>query len=409
MKTVERRLALGGALALYLAFLAYQSLAGGAPKPCATPLADPGNGWYGGDALANVVAYVPAGLLAAALAASFAGVLARALAWLAPVGFSFLMELSQACLSGRVSSWVDWATNSVGATLGFAALPLVVPLLQRLPGRAGARAGAALPVLLAAWLVVAAWLASSTAPWRFTFDVGTVRANLAFLRVVPSLDAWSVARHAFAWMSVAAALRALVADRLRASMALLLAIAVSLAAQGLLEWRALSWSELAGMALGAFVALVLLVPAADGRLARLAPVLAFVSIGAYELAPGRSGWGTGSAFSWWPLVGRGHPLAALDFALYFCWFAFVLVLALRWTHARTRAAIALASFAVVAMLVLEAAQRAIPGRSADTSPALIVALAFVVAWLLTERGAERLTARARSRSRRPFVRSARRS
>lgn len=410
MKTAERRAALAGALALYLAFLAYQSLAGGAPTPCATPLGNPGGGWSGSDALANLVAYVPAGLLAAALAASFEGLAARALAWLAVIAFSFSMELMQACLSGRVSSWIDWATNSAGATLGFAALPAAAQLLLRLPQGGARRMHAALPVALAASLVVGAWLASSTAPWRFTLDVGTVRANLAFLRTVPSLDAWRVASHAFAWMSVAIALRALFAGRLSASVALLAAVALSLGGQALLEWRALSWSELAGVALGAFVALVLLVPGADGRLARLAPALAFVSVLAYELAPARVGRGTGTSFSWWPLVGRGNPLAALDFALYFCWFAFVLVLALRWSRARTRTAVVLGSSAVVALLALEAAQRAIPGRTADTSPALIAALAFIVAWLLTERGsAAAATGPARPRSRRPAVRSARRS
>lgn len=409
MKTVERRVALAAALALYLAFVAYQSLAGGAPKPCAMPLADPGGGWYGSDALANLVAYVPAGLLAAALAASFGSLAARVPAWLAVVAFSFSMELAQACLSGRVSSWVDWATNSAGATLGFVALPLAGQLLSGFSQRHRRHVHAGLPVALAAWLVVGAWLASSTAPWRFTFDVGTVRANLAFLRTAPSLDAWAVASHAFAWMSVAVALRALFARRLSASVALLAAIAVSLGGQVLLEWRALSWSELAGVALGAFVALVLLVPGADGRLARLAPALALVSVAAYELAPGHAGWGTGQSFSWWPLIGRGHLLAALDFALYFCWFAFVLVFALRWSRARTRTAAALGSSAVVALLALEAAQRAIPGRTADTSPALIAALAFVVAWLLTERGSEAATVRARPRSRRPAVRSGRRS
>ncbi len=412
LSTARRRAALAGALALYLAFVAYQSLAGGSVRACMTPLTDPGSGWYGSDALANVVAYVPAGLLAGALAASFGGIAARALAWLGVAAFSLSMELMQACLSGRVSSWVDWATNSFGAALGVVALPIVVHLLHLLPRSDDRRERVGLQVALLAWLVVGAWLASSTAPWRFTFDVGTVRANLSFLRSTPSFDAWDVVRHAFAWMTVAAALRALFAERLRASAALVVAIALSLGAQSMLVSRSLSWSELAGAALGAFVALVLLVPAASGRLMRLLPALAFVSVAAYELAPGRAFWRTGHAFSWWPLVGRGNLLAALDFALYFCWFAFVLVLALRWGKARTRSAAALATLAVVALLALEVAQQSIAGRIADTSPALIVALAFVVAWLLSERGGERVgdaTGRARSTARRPVVRSVRRS
>ncbi len=432
MRTTERRVALAAALALYLAFVAYQSLASGSEslagglkwlawssewlagnpaKACAAPLA--AGWWSGGDALANLVAYVPAGLLAAAFAATYQGVVVRVVAWLAIVTFSLSMELAQACLGDRVSSWIDWAMNSAGATLGFVALPLASALLHRLPGGTGRSARAAAPVTLAAWLVVGAWLACATAPWRFTFDVGTVRANLSFLRAAASFDPWRVAEHAFGWMAVAAALRALVASRLRASAALVATIALALVAQALLEWRALSWSELAGIASGASVSLLLLVPAVDGRLARIAPALALVSVLAYELAPGHAGWGTGARFSWWPLVGRSHPLSALEFALYFCWFAFVLVLALRWAGARARSAAALGSLAVLALLALEFAQRAIPGRSADTSPALIVALAFVVAWLLTDRAGQRTTQRAtgrvRSRSHRPVVRSARRS
>lgn len=409
MRTVERRRSLAVALALYLAFLGYQSLAGGSLRPCASPLADPGSGWSGSDALANVVAYVPAGLLAGAIAASFERFGARLVAWFALLAFSLSMELAQACLSGRVSSWVDGATNAMGAALGLVALPLATYLLHRLAGRDERRPRVDAALALLAWLVVGAWLASSTAPWRFTFDVGTVRANLSFLRHAPSLDPWEVVRHAFAWMTVAAALRVLVAERLRASAALVVVLVVSLGAQALLEWRALSWSELAGAALGAFVALLLLVPAANGPLARVLPVLAFTSVAAYELAPGRAGWGTGDAFSWWPLVGRGHPIAALDFALYFCWFAFVLVLALRWRGSGTRAAVVLGSFAAVALLLLEFVQRSIPGRSADTSPALVAVLAFVVAWLLSDRGAGRATTRARSRSHRSAFRSARRS
>lgn len=408
MRTGERRAALAGALFLYLAFVAYQSLAGGARAACAAPLVDPGAGWYGSDALANVVAYVPAGLLAGALAATFGGFAAPALGGLALAAFSLLMELMQACLSGRVSSWVDWTTNSFGAALGLVALPLAVRLLHRLP-HPGARHVQGAQLALVAWLVVGAWLASSTAPWRFTFDVGTVRANLAFLRGVPVLEPWSVARHAFAWMAVACALRALVDHRLRASIALAALLALSFGAQALLVTRSLSWSELAGAALGAFVAWVLLVPAASGRLARLSPALAFVSVAAYELAPGRWVLRVGEAFSWFPLVGRGHLLGALDFALYFCWFAFVLVLSLRWRRARASAAIALGGAAVFAMLALELAQRSIPGRTADTSPALIVALAFIVAWLLSERAGEGATGRDRSTVHRPVVRSARRS
>lgn len=406
VRTAERRAALVGALALYLAFVAYQSLAGGSAKPCAAPLVDAGGGWSGGDALANFVAYVPAGLLAAALAASYKKAAARLVAWLAVTVFSLSMEMTQACLQGRVSSWIDWAMNSAGAALGFVALPAAAMLLPRLAALAGRRAHVATPVALAAWLVVGAWLAASTVPWRFTFDVGTIRANLAFLRADASFDAWAVTRHAFAWMAVAASLRALVAHRVRASLALVATIALVIGAQALLEGRALSWSGFAGTALGASVSLMLLVPGSDDRLARIVPVLALVSVAAYELAPGHADWSIGGHFSWWPLVGRGSLLAALDYTLYFCWFAFVLVLGVRWSGAGKRVAAVAGALGSLVLLALEFVQRAIPGRTADTSPALIVALAFVVAWLLTDQTGERATGPARSRACRSVVRCA---
>src|SRR5690606_23579979 len=166
-------------------------------------------GWYGSDALANVIAYVPAGLLGGALAATLGGLAARAIAWLGIAAFSLSMELAQACLSGRVSSGVDWATNSFGAALGIVALPVVVHLLHRFSHDDVRRERVGLRVVLVAWLVLGAWFASSIAPWRFTLDVGTVRANLSFLRAAPSFDAWIVVRHAFAWMTIAVAVRAL--------------------------------------------------------------------------------------------------------------------------------------------------------------------------------------------------------
>lgn len=424
MTTGEGRVALAGALLLYLAFVAYQSLAGGALQPCDLPLADPHSGWYGSDVLQNVVAYVPPGLLAGALVATARHRALKFFAWVPVSAFSLAMELLQSCLSGRVSTWIDWTTNSLGAAIGVLALALVSRVLHAVhEGDAGARRaqpGLAVDsrVAIAAWLVIGAWLAVSTAPWRFTFDVGTVRANLSFLRTVPSLDPWDIARHAFAWMTVAAAIRALVPARRSASVALVVALAVSLGGQALLAWRALSWSELAGAGAGVVVSLVLLAPAANRPLARLLPLFALASVAAYELAPGRARWHLREDFSWWPQLGRGHPLASLDFALFFCWLAFALVLSLRWnaalpTAAATKVArerqraLALRTLvlAVLALFAMEIAQLAIPGRSADTSAPLVAALAFAVAWALTERA----TAPARPTSHRPAVRSPRRS
>ena len=62
MRTAEApRAALASAFAAYLAFIAYQSLAGAAPGACVVPLVQQGSHLSRSDGLANLVAYVPLG------------------------------------------------------------------------------------------------------------------------------------------------------------------------------------------------------------------------------------------------------------------------------------------------------------------------------------------------------------
>lgn len=405
MTTAERRLALAGALVLYMAFIAYQSLAGGAPKGCGPLLAHEGASISRSDGLANLVAYIPPGLLVAAWIGGGRRFAPRAIGWLAICIFSLVMEVLQACLTARVSSWYDWSTNSLGALAGMAVLPLLERVFARVGGRlAGSRS---MPMARPTLLFLGAWLALSTAPWRFTLDVGTIRSNLSFLRRVAgaSVDPWLFAQHACAWIAVGVALRALARSPAAATRALLALLAVSLGSQVLLVHRALSWSELAGAA-AAFLACRLVAPrVADARLARLLPAFAVAAVAAYEFAPRAGAW-VRMPFSWWPLLGRGSLVGALQLALFFSWLAFAIVLSMRWAaheagdgalpravHARGRHFM-LPSCAVLALLVAEYAQTWMPGRTGDTSPALVTALAFVIAWVLTER----IRDRARPRS-----------
>ena len=83
-----------------------------------------------GDMLTNAAGYFPLGLLtAASLRPRWTGWRAWGLATIGSSLLSFSMESLQSFLPVRVSSNVDWATNTLGATLGAA---LAVWLLPRL-------------------------------------------------------------------------------------------------------------------------------------------------------------------------------------------------------------------------------------------------------------------------------------
>ena len=389
--------------AVYLLFIGYQSLAGAWPAACQLPLLQQGRHLSFSDGIANLIAYVPLGLRAAAGAGGRRGRARPSTAtlvagFLAISAFSLAMETAQACLPGRVSSWYDWATNSSGAAVG-----LVLWALGRRAVRAAARQpvlapAARSPLLLPALLCLGAWLAVCTAPWRFTLDVGSVRANLAFLRHLSGgvdLDAWRLARHFAAWLATGVALRALWPARRTALLALILLSGLTVLAQVLLVVPRLSVEKLAGMA-GAALVMVLVGRGASGRgLARLLSWLALACVVAYQLAP-QAGGRYASGFEWWPQLGRGGLLGALELAMLYCWLAFALVLSLRWSAGLgmpLRRRPFLVPLAVAgALLLTEFAQYRVPGRTPDTSAPLVTLLAFAVAWALTGHGAQRPSA-----------------
>src|SRR5690606_17914089 len=126
MPGVERsRVALTSALLAYLLFVAYQSLEGGrlAAGGCGIPLLQQGVRLSWSDGLANLVAYMPLGLLVSAWLGPRRRGAALLAGFLAISAFSLSMELLQACLDKRVSSWFDWSTNSAGGLIGLLVLP----------------------------------------------------------------------------------------------------------------------------------------------------------------------------------------------------------------------------------------------------------------------------------------------
>ncbi|NLD68257.1 MAG: VanZ family protein [Limnobacter sp.] len=386
----------------YLLFVVYQSLAGVGLETCALPLTQQGPTLSLSDGIGNFVAYLPLGMLVAA----WGGVRGRPVrligAFVAIAGFSLAMETVQACMTSRVSSWYDWATNSAGGLLG-----LLAPSLAA--GRAGAQVASAADAGRAPaspgplyrlredalfWptlLCVGAWLALSLWPWRFTLDIGTLRSNLSFLRgidlsALTVREAWQLLHWTAGWLAAGLAIRALLPGRGPAAAGLALVLGLSLVGQLMLVRSSLSFAELAGM-VAAFAACALLPSGVRGAaLARALPLCALVSVAAYQLAPRRGGWLVGD-FIWWPQLGRGGLLSALAMTLLFSWFAFALILSLRWAAARGvvlgRRPLVLSLLGALALLALEVVQRWIPGRIGDTSAPLVMLLAFLVGWTLT--------------------------
>jgi len=404
LRILRRLAALDVALVAYLAFVAYQSLGGAIPGACVAPLAQQGSHLSRSDGLANLVAYLPLGLMAAALVAPFrARTLALGVAFAAIAAFSLTMELLQACLPGRVSSWYDWATNSAGGLAGLMALPLAIRLMRAARTRPALAAAVEAPLWAPVVLCAAAWMAMSLAPWRFTLDVGSIRSNLSFLRHLVDagpLEPWKLARHLLGWTAIGTALRALGGDAPTALRRLAWLAAAATLGQALLDVPALSREELAGIALALPACALAFASAPGAALARLPAALALSSVLAYQLAP-HLGAPAQQAFSWWPQVGRGGLLGALEFALLFAWLGTALSLSLHWLALRgeelaRRPLIWPAATAVVLMLS-EFAQRWVPGRSPDTSAPLVTVLAFAVAWAL---GGAALKGPVRPRSRR---------
>ncbi|HTV02668.1 MAG TPA: VanZ family protein, partial [Luteitalea sp.] len=259
-------------LLAYAAFLAYQSLGSGAEWRCSGSVLSLHTRISRTDLLANVVAYIPLGLLGVLAAAStttsrrrIAGYGVAVLAGAA--SFSTTMEWLQACQPGRVSSLLDVVANTAGSASGvvggFAMESLALARAMRTPG---------LLVVPSAdeyearrlWLLTVAiglvWLASQTVPWTFSVDLGTFRANLSFLRRwngVDSLDGWRVLRHCGAWVALVCVGHLATRRRAQAATAVATLCGASLGLQLMLSARApLSFEELAGMTL----ALVLIAP-----------------------------------------------------------------------------------------------------------------------------------------------------
>lgn len=374
------------AACVYAVFLAYQSLADGGAWQCGGAAVGFDVRVSRTDLVANVVAYVPLGLLCA-LAAHRRLARQVVAGFVLPTMLSLMLELVQSCQAGRVSSAWDWSANTAGAALGVAAAMLVDVLRAQGAAPGGGASGERTTLRLLTAGVALGWVVSQTAPWVFSVDVGTVRGNLSFLKRAltdPTVDLFHVARHAGAWLAIACACR-LWAERGARAAALLAAVAgLSLGLQLLLAVnRPLSLDELVGMLPAAGLGAALAWSRASRRVgARPSWALAlfwgaWLACAAYQLRPDPGAAGP-SAFHWWPRVGLGGLRGALDYALLFGWFGVAASTADAW-RAMPAARHRLAALAIGSMFLLELVQTTIPGRGPDLSAPLFTALGVLMA------------------------------
>jgi VanZ family protein len=335
-----------------------------------------------GDLLANVVAYVPLGILIGnCLPAGRRLVLAVVAALLGAAALSSGLELVQACLPARTSSIFDVAANAGGAVLG---------ALFRLGwrwlvgGSSGSQTFASLapqPLGPLAAAGILAWLAQQTFPWVVTLDVGQVRQNLVFLKPLLEgelpIDTWRLARHFANWMTLGLLCTACLPKRPQGLYAAVLAAGMALIAQALLAVSVLSIEQIAGLLLALPVLLALQYQGVGRLLPGLLLGATLMVTTVYMLRPGAGPVSTG--FSWLPELGAGDPLSALQLGLFFFACSLACAVAIQWKHTAVVSLLPTAITVTAWHALLEVAQLWVPGRIADTSSPLLVAVGFALA------------------------------
>lgn len=362
-----------GIVLVLAAGIAYASLAHRGSMDCSLALQRflrEGAVLSGSDALGNLFAYL---LLGAALGVAWRlrrpdpGWTAALLA----IGFCALlsasMEAAQACMPTRVSAWWDLAFNTVGGALGWFGVRLLRPVWAAID-RSGVGHHTQSRLLAVALLAAVAWLTAETAPWVPSSDVAVLAQNVrAALRSLGTshLDPWRLAARLGQWL----ALGLLLSLPLRRPLLAVLPFgALAAAALGLrlaLQGTPPPSPELVVALPVAALALLALPRLGTRTCAALAIGAASFAMAAYELAPG---YGMTQPFRWRVLLLQGDPIAGIQLAAYFGWYAMTMVAA---GHVLTGRALAWVPVPVALLAAAEWAQTTLPGRTADLSPPLI--------------------------------------
>lgn len=344
------------------------------------------------DILANVVAYVPFGAMLAHAAGDHRGwSRALGLAILAGAALSLGLELAQACLPGRTSSWADVAANVAGVALG-ALLALGWHRLMQDAGGAGPLSLLAdAPVGPLALAALLAWVAYQTFPWSISVGLETLRRNVRLFELplagVRPMDALGLVRATVSWMSAALLLRAVSRPGTPVGLALLLLAALVFGVQLFLELPRLSGEALAGLLLALPVLLIADRPGLRPLQPRLLLVAILALTALHQLEPGAGGYHY--RFSWLPAFGGGSPLWALQTGLFFFACALAYATATAWIRPERPRWAVVATGTVAWQLLFEVAQIWVPGRVPDTSTPLLLTAGWAIALVLVSTAASR--------------------
>jgi VanZ family protein len=344
--------------------------------------------WSRADVIANVLAYIPLGLLllwrSDARARAFA---ALASVTLMGTALSVSVECLQLFLPSRVSSFGDVVTNTtgtfLGACLGVALRPGALP--ERLDalcrdwfatGR-GAVAGAAALVL---------WILSQWSPFVPSIDFATIRDGVSSLR--GTLRDWSLFRwsDALAYALNISGLGLLAATLLKPGRGRVVPFAALAAAvlflKVIIVGRGLSLEALCGLALAVCALALFSERAARSRIGIAGGAACVVAgFGFSALAPGS---GASREFNWIPFAGAiennldgfANILAAVWPFVALAFLSGLLAPNHLRREVRVLGALAVGAF----VFALEWTQQLVPGRHGDITSVLLAVAGWTIAW-----------------------------
>jgi VanZ family protein len=338
------------------------------------------------DALTNVLAYMPLGLL---IVRDLRGRAMRAVvaATLAGAALSFTMEFLQQFLPERVASLEDLATNTIGCLAGALLgaltrldLPAMATLARLRSRRLGRGHGEEFGLL-----AVGLWALSQWVPFVPSLDLGELRAHLAplwhTLLAPERFDTVRFAIYALDVGGLAYLVRTLAHDaRLVLAFAALAIVVVF--GKVVFAGRVLSLEA----ATGTLAALLVALPAFAMRPTRCGEIAIGLLVGGLAAAELHTdGRGDFYPFTWIPFSSQlESPLTGIASLLETLWPAVALsYLARIATPSARRAAVAWLGGVGLMLLVftLEWNQQFLPGRVGDITPVLLIVATWAFCWM----------------------------
>lgn len=337
------------------------------------------------DVVANVLAYIPLGVLLGWTRSKARPVTAIVVAGIAAAGLSSLMELFQQFIPTRVPSAIDVISDTCGALLG--AVTACLLRNDRLPyldwRNRWAKPGLQFDLGLA---VIGIWALSQLTPLVPSLDIGHLRQGLAPLwhtmRDLERFNAMQCAVYALSISGLALLFTTLTAPGRPALRIFFGFVAAVLLCKILVVGRQLSLEAITGATAAAllvagFVAL---------RKAVVASISAVLVLGAFVCAevsfdPAASR----HPFNWVPFLGAlQDPLPGFNSILDAFWPSFALGYLARLTTASTyRSSVIWGGGAALALIAfaLEWSQQHLPGRYGSIGTVLVFAGGWFLAWV----------------------------